>query len=96
MNSFIKNAIAKAETEAIASLHKSIKLHAVTPDCPKCGRSTCGPVCSVLWPSGATFISDAEKENRPLVNRHDSGAKVLDVDAVLRKSERLPDADNKY
>jgi hypothetical protein len=46
---------------------------------------------AVEQPLPKTFISDAEKENRPLVNRHDSGAKVLDVDAVLRKSERLPD-----
>ena len=44
----------------------------------------------------SSFKSDAEKENRPLVNRHDSGAKVLDVDEVIRRSERLPDADNKY
>jgi hypothetical protein len=46
---------------------------------------------AVEQPLPKTFISDAEKENRPLVNRHDSGAKVLDVDAVLRKAERLPD-----
>jgi hypothetical protein len=46
---------------------------------------------AVEQPLPKTFISDAEKENRPLVNRHDSGAKVLDVDEVIRRSERLPD-----
>jgi len=34
--------------------------------------------------------SDAEKRNLPLVNTHDRDAPTLDVDAVLRRSERGP------
>jgi len=39
------------------------------------------------------FITDAEREKLPLVNRHDDkGRPVLKVDEIIRRSERKADS----
>jgi hypothetical protein len=47
------------------------------------------PVPVADGPVRQPFVSDAEREGLPVTNQRDTGAPVLDVDAVLRGA--LPD-----
>jgi hypothetical protein len=45
------------------------------------------PVPVADGPVRPPFVSDAEREGLPVTNQQDTGAPVLDVDAVLRRTE---------